>query len=81
MTDRIWQIERAHASAKPAAENPAWQNTHHDLGVVLAEYRKVEMALQMLYAETADYIQLNKLGGMDNQCMRLARAALGKELA
>ena len=36
------------------------------------------MALGMLYAETADYIRLNKLGGMDNQCMQLARAALAK---
>ena len=33
-------------------------------------------ALDMLYAETADYIRLNNLGGLDNQCMRLARAAL-----
>ena len=35
-------------------------------------------ALQMLYAETADYIRLNNIGDMDNQCMRLARAALAK---
>lgn len=36
------------------------------------------MALRMLYSETADYIRLNNLGGMDNQCMQLARAALAK---
>lgn len=36
------------------------------------------MALQMLYAEAADYIRLNNLGGMDNHCMRLARAALAR---
>ena len=35
-------------------------------------------ALRMLYDETADYIHLNKLGGMDNQCMKLARAAIAK---
>ena len=35
-------------------------------------------ALQMLYDETADYIRLNNLGGMDNQCMQLARAALAR---
>jgi len=35
-------------------------------------------ALQMLYDKTADYIRLNNLGGMDNQCMQLARAALAK---
>ena len=36
------------------------------------------MALQMLYDETADYIRLNNMGGMDNQCMQLARAALAR---
>ena len=36
------------------------------------------LALRMLHAETADYIRLNNLGGMDNQCMQLARAALAK---
>ena len=36
------------------------------------------MALEMLYSETADYIRLNNLGGMDNQCMRRARCALAK---
>lgn len=36
------------------------------------------LALQMLYDETADYIRLNNLGGMDNQCMQLARAALAR---
>jgi uncharacterized Zn finger protein (UPF0148 family) len=35
-------------------------------------------ALEMLYAETADYIRLNNLGGMDNQCMQLSRAAIAK---
>jgi hypothetical protein len=32
---RVDQIRRAHASARPKAENPAWRNTHHDLGYVL----------------------------------------------
>lgn len=33
--ERVLQISRAHANAKPKAENPAWRNTHHDLGYVL----------------------------------------------
>jgi hypothetical protein len=33
-------------------------------------------ALEMLYAETADYITRNNLGGMNNQCMCFAREAL-----
>ncbi|KNA31025.1 hypothetical protein ADU20_27265 [Burkholderia pseudomallei] len=32
---RVLQIRRAHASARPKAENPAWRNTHIDLGYVL----------------------------------------------
>ena len=36
----------------------------------------LRMALQMLYADTADYITRNNLGGMDNHAMRLAREAL-----
>jgi hypothetical protein len=35
-------------------------------------------ALQMIYSETADYIRLNNLGGIDNQCMQLSRAAIAK---
>lgn len=33
--ERVLQISRAHASARPKPENPAWRNTHHDLGYVL----------------------------------------------
>jgi hypothetical protein len=42
------------------------------------EIERLREALQMLYDETADYIQRNNLGGMDNHCMRLARAALAR---
>lgn len=31
-----WQIVRAHKSARPTRENPAWVNTHHDLAYVIA---------------------------------------------
>jgi hypothetical protein len=44
--------------------------------ILIAAAPDLLMALQMLYDETADYIRLNNLGGMDNQCMQLARAAL-----
>jgi hypothetical protein len=29
------QIVRAHSSARPTRENPAWMNTHHDLAYVI----------------------------------------------
>lgn len=32
---RVLQISRAHANAQPKADNPAWRNTHIDLGYVL----------------------------------------------
>lgn len=32
---RLLQIIRAHASARPTERNPAWLNTHNDLGYVL----------------------------------------------
>ena len=35
-------------------------------------------ALRILYEETVEYIQMNNLLGMDNQCMKLARAALAR---
>lgn len=45
---------------------------------LIAAAPELLMALQMLYAETAEYIELNHLGGMDNQSMQLARAAIAK---
>lgn len=38
MTDneRLLQIKRAHASGRPSDANPAWKNSHNDLGFVLA---------------------------------------------
>ena len=32
----IDQIRRAHASARPKTDNPAWKNCHYDCGVLLA---------------------------------------------
>ncbi|MGF6641793.1 hypothetical protein [Paraburkholderia sp. MM6662-R1] len=32
---RLLQITRAHRSARPTERNPAWLNTHNDLGYVL----------------------------------------------
>lgn len=32
---RLLQITRAHKSARPTDRNPAWLNTHNDLGYVL----------------------------------------------
>ncbi|MEX3635983.1 hypothetical protein [Paraburkholderia sp. BR14320] len=43
---RVLQIRRAHASARPKDENPAWKNSHHDCGVLLD-------AIDMLVAEQA----------------------------
>jgi hypothetical protein len=40
--------------------------------------RELEAALRGLYNDQADYLTINKLGGMDNHWMKAARAALAQ---
>jgi len=47
------QIKRAHASARPKAENPAWMNCHHDCGVLLAEIERLQRERTM-FSEMLD---------------------------
>ena len=42
----IEQIRRSHANARPKQANPAWCNTHHDLGFVLARNELLERVLE-----------------------------------
>ncbi len=42
----IDQIRRAHGSARPKQSNPAWQNCHHDCGVLLLEIEELLAALK-----------------------------------
>lgn len=42
--DQIDQIRRAHASARPKDENPAWKNCHHDCGVLLRAIEELQQA-------------------------------------
>jgi hypothetical protein len=51
--EQIEQIRRAHASAKPKRENPAWWNTHRDLGVVLDYLQQQEQTLRDEFAGRA----------------------------
>lgn len=41
-----------------------------------AEITRLRKALQMLHDDVADYQRINKLGGYDNHCMKLARVTL-----
>lgn len=43
--NRIEQIRRSHASARPTPENPAWVHTHADLTVALSEIDRLRTAL------------------------------------
>lgn len=63
MTDetRIEQIRRAHASAKPIAVNPAWQNTHRDLGAALAEITRMQEELEGLRRDYGELTKFAKL--------------------
>lgn len=44
MKKEVERIRKAHASARPKSVNPAWQNTHHGLGVVLEYITAIEAA-------------------------------------
>jgi hypothetical protein len=71
---RLDQIRRAHKSARPKHENPAWLNTHGDLGFALgfidslwsaytAEGRKADAllgALKRAIAEIDRYVDLQQ---------------------
>jgi len=80
---RIEQIRRAHASAKPKAENPAWRNTHHDLGVALDyidELQRANDGYRAMLAEapaarkplqlniTKEWLQAALKDGDDSEC-------------
>lgn len=79
-----WTCSEPNGKGMGWRAGPAWVGQEAWLPVCGANARLIAaapdllMALQMLYAETADYIRLNNLGGMDNQCMRLARCAIAK---
>ena len=47
-------------------------------GRLIAAAPDLLLALQMLHDETADYIRLNNLVGMDTQSMKTARAAIAR---
>ena len=66
------QIHQAR-SAQEVIED-AKKTLHNERLIAAAPY--LLNALQMLYEETVDYITKNNLGGMDNQCMQMARNAL-----
>ena len=51
----IDQIKRAHKSAQPKRENPAWCNTHRDLGVVLDELERLEALIDDPFDYTGRY--------------------------
>ena len=48
MNDRIEQIRRSHKSARPKQSNPAWVNTHNDLGVALHEIERLKARNELL---------------------------------
>ena len=56
----IEQIRRAHTSAKPKRSNPAWGNTHRDLGVVLDAYDLLLAENKRIPKDAARYRWLKK---------------------
>ena len=52
--DRIEQIRRAHAHARPTHLNPAWQNSHADLGFALQYIDTLRAQLEAAEALAAE---------------------------
>ncbi len=46
INERIEQIRKSHARARPTSQNPAWLNTHNDLSVALAYIDQLENKLK-----------------------------------
>jgi hypothetical protein len=50
-SERLLQIRRSHASARPKHDNPAWLHTHNDLTFVLERYDAMRaIAVRVLFA-------------------------------
>jgi hypothetical protein len=63
----IFQIQQAHKGANPSAENPAWQNSHHDCGKLLAE---IERLRDLIDCATNAMHDTLSTGGADRRTMR-----------
>lgn len=53
-SDPMEQIRRAHASARPTRENPAWANSHADLAVALQHIEALQTQNSRLRAALDD---------------------------
>lgn len=53
-TNRLDQIRRSHASAKPKPENPAWFHTHNDLTFVLEQLDALRFHLEWFQKAALD---------------------------
>lgn len=53
MDERLQQIIRSHASARPTRENPAWAHTHDDLTYTLCEIERLTSELNNAYERAA----------------------------
>jgi len=58
--ERIEQIRRAHASAKPTHHNPAWMNAHGDLGFALSYIAELRSALDAMTVKAMGLALENK---------------------
>lgn len=47
----VEQIRRAHVSAHPKTDNPAWMNSHRDVGVLLDALQSLSLELERVKSE------------------------------
>jgi len=73
----VWMADFAHATI--VADHAAVQQLTAEVARLREEAQQLRTALRVLYNETANYIEINKLGPVHhNLSMRLARAALDR---
>lgn len=56
--DRLEQIKRAHQSARPTSDNPAWQNCHSDCAFLLKEIERLSALACERVPEIANTVPL-----------------------
>ena len=57
MDQKLLQIRRSHASARPTSRNPAWLHTHNDLTYVLALLDSERERCAMVCDEAAERLR------------------------
>ena len=70
-TERVEQIRRAHASARPNTDNPAWMNAEVDIGFLLSYIDDRVAMINRLMSDNAEYAKRHLT--LTAKCDRLSK--------